>query len=113
MHLGWHRSSQAIKGLPVDDVDSRAVLFAAPVDYVAVGGFDDNLAFLFPVSQYEAGLRVMTENLQGGHEGAFAAVIGTDQHRQTIGRFDDRMPMRHEVNEFNPFNHCGAAVAAF
>jgi len=59
---------------------------------VAVGGFDDNLAFLFPVSQYEAGLRVMTENLQGGHEG---------------------MPMRHEVNEFNPFNHCGAAVAAF
>ena len=55
----------------------------------------------------------MAENLQGGHERAFAAVVGTDQHRQTIGRFDDRVPMRHKVNEFNPFNHWGAAIAAF
>ena len=113
MHLGRHRSSQAIERLAVDDVDSRAVLFAAPVDDMAVGGFDDDLAFLFSVSQHKAGLRVMAENLQGGHERAFATVVGTDQHRQTIGRLDDRMPMRHEVNEFNPFNHWGAAIAAF
>ena len=55
----------------------------------------------------------MAENLQGGHESAFAAIIGTNQHRQTIGRFNDRVPMRHEVDEFNPFNHWGAAIAAF
>ena len=113
VYLGWHRSSQAIKGFSVDDVDSRAVLFAAPVDHVAVGGFDDDLAFLFSVSQHEAGLRVMAKNLQGGHERAFATVIGTDQYRQTIGRFDDRMPMRHEVDKFNPFNHRGPLLLRF
>ena len=55
----------------------------------------------------------MAENLQGGHECAFATIIGTDQYRQTIGRFDDRMPMRHEVDKFNPFNHWGPLLLRF
>lgn len=54
----------------------------------------------------------MAQYLERSHERAFSAVVWADQHRQPIGRFDDRVPMRHEVNKLNPFNHLCAVAGA-
>ena len=90
----------------VDDVARRRL--PPPFDDVSFGGVNDDGAFLLAVTLHIGRVLVVAEDLECGDESAFAAVIGPDQHSQPGRRFNDRLPMRHEVVKFDPCDHCTA-----
>ena len=46
----------------------------------------------------------MAQNLKCRHDRGFSAIVWTHQNRQPCSRFDNRVPVRHKVDEFNPFD---------
>jgi hypothetical protein len=90
----------------VDDVAWRRL--STPFDHISFGRVNDDGTFFLAVPFDVRRILVVAEDLESGHESALAAVVRPDQHCQPGRRFNDRLPMRHEVVKFNPCDHCTA-----
>lgn len=93
--VGYAAAAKTIKLLPVDHVARRVL--PAPFDYMAIVGLDSDGALAFMMTRDVGRILVVAKDLESRHHGTLAAIVRPHQYRQTIGRLDDRMRVRHEV----------------